>query len=137
MNYTRAIAMCAAALAAAIALGAAAYPVHARAPDAVVVVAPADVVVRHISYADLNLASAAGEKTLNDRVGNAVTDLCLEAVGGFDGSLTQKLSSRACERSAWNEARPQVTQAVLRAGNIASVGVSAIPLTAITIKIAQ
>jgi UrcA family protein len=135
MNYTRAIAMSGATLAAAIALGAAVYPVHAGAPGGVVVVAPADVVV-HINYADLNLASAPGERKLNSRISKAVADLCLETVGAFDGSLTQKLSSRACERSAWNEARPQVARAVQRAEDLASVGVSAIPLTAITIKVA-
>lgn len=103
----------------------------------VVVVAPAERVARHISYADLNLASAAGETTLNNRVDAAVTDLCLDATGGNDGSFTFKTSMMRCSSSAWNEARPQIDRAVQRARDIAFTGKSSIAAALLTISLPQ
>jgi UrcA family protein len=98
------------------------------------VTAPEDIVVRHVSYVDLNLAVAAGQKTLNRRVGSAVTDLCMEATGGF-GSAAFEYSMIRCADGAWKGARPQIARAVKRAQELASTGQSAIVATALTISI--
>jgi len=103
----------------------------------IVVMAPENLVVRHISYADLNLASAAGERTLNRRVGSAVGDLCLEATGGNDGSFSFKSAMKKCSNRGWGEARPQIARAVQRAHDIASTGTSPVAAVAITISLAQ
>ena len=113
-------------------------PASGKSP--IVVVAPQDlqdVVVRHISYADLNLASATGERTLNRRVDGAVSDLCLEATGGNDGSFSFKSNMKKCDSRAWGEARPQIGRAVQRAHDVASTGKSSIAAVAITISLAQ
>jgi UrcA family protein len=134
MNYGKPLAMCAATLIAAVAIGAAASPVGARPQHAVVVVAhPEDLVTRRISYADLNLASAPGERTLTRRVGYAVTSLCNEAVGGEYTSFDYK----DCESGAWRGARPQISLAVQRAREVAATGSSLIVATAITIAAPQ
>jgi UrcA family protein len=99
----------------------------------VVVVANPDVVTRHISYADLNLASSPGEVTLNQRVGGAIRSLCFESTGGSELLGVGHL----CRNSAWSEARPQITQAVHRARDIASTGTSTIAAAAITIQLAK
>jgi UrcA family protein len=101
----------------------------------VVVTAPADILVRRISFADLNLASAAGERTLNRRVGEAVADLCLEATSGGLGIFTPFMMK--CEKRAWSQARPQIGRAVQRAHDIASTGSSPIAAVAITIAIPE
>jgi UrcA family protein len=134
MNYSKPIVFCGATLIAAIALAAAALPVHAGTPRALVIIADAeDSVTRHVSYADLNLAAAAGERTLNQRVGNAVTDVCNEAVGGASTSFQY----RNCLGGAWGRARPQVELAVQRGREIAANGSSAIGAVAITIAAPQ
>jgi len=109
----------------------------ASAKTAIVVVAPADIVTRHISYADLNLASSAGENTLNARVGGAVRSLCDEAVGGEDGSLTGKLATKHCSTSVWDQARPQISSAAERARDIALTGKSTIAAAAIVITLPE
>jgi UrcA family protein len=103
----------------------------------VVVVANPNVVIRHISFADLNLASAAGERTLNRRVGGAVSSLCQEATGGIDGNYMTTISAGKCRQAAWNQALPQITQVTQRARDIASTGVSPIAAAAITIALPQ
>ena len=110
-------------------------PASARAP--ILVVAPAEIVSRHITYADLNLASAAGERTLNGRVHAAVNSLCIEALGEPDGNFTITLEGRRCTNSAWGQARPQIDRAVGRARDMAATGTSTIPAAAITIVIPE
>ena len=105
-------------------------PAHGK---PVVVVANPDVLTRHISFADLNLASLSGERTLNYRVGGAIRGLCSEAAGGEDTSFTTRLEKRKCGNSAWSQARPQIARAAQRARDIASTGVSPIAAAAITI----
>jgi UrcA family protein len=113
-----------------------ATPASGKVP--IVVTAPDEnVVARHISYADLNLASATGERTLIRRVDGAVGDLCLEATGGNDGSFSFKSNMMKCDNRAWGEARPQIARAVQRAHDIASTGTSPIAAAAITISLAQ
>lgn len=112
-----------------------ATPVHAKSP--IVVVADADIVTRHISYADLNLASSAGEATLHRRVGRGIGSLCLEATGGSDAAFMPNVQSRKCRTSAWSQARPQISQAVRRAQDIALTGTSSIAAGAITINLTK
>lgn len=80
---------------------------------------------RHVSYADLNLASLAGEKTLYSRVSGAVTDVCADA--------TYAIANSQCRRFAWNGAEPQMKQAIARARDIAANGFSAIAPVSIRI----
>lgn len=89
-----------------------------------------DAPTRRVSYADLNLATLAGEKTLNKRVGGAVKQVCAEAVpsGNFNEEFL-------CSSFAWSGARPQITRAVMRAREIASTGTSSIMPVAITLSV--
>lgn len=102
-----------------------------------VVTAPANVVTRHISYADLNLATSAGELTLNRRVGRAVSGLCQEATGDGDGNFMTAVAGLKCSKSAWGQARPQIAQAVTRSRDVASTSVSPIAAAAITIDLSK
>jgi len=103
----------------------------------VVVVANPDIVTRHITYADLNLASAPGETTLSRRVGNAVRSLCVEATGGQYSFYAFNAADRRCRTSAWNEARPQISRALHRARDLALTGTSQIAAAAIAIALPQ
>jgi UrcA family protein len=111
-----------------------ATPVQAK---SIVVVADADIVTRHITYADLNLASSPGEVTLNQRLGGAIKSLCLEATGGADASFVPNVWNRKCRTSAWSQARPQVSQAVSRARDSALTGTSSVAAVAITINLTK
>lgn len=101
----------------------------------IVVTSPAELVVRHISYADLNLASLSGEKTLKYRVGGAVRSLCDEVAGPDTGDLQSTVAIMECGKDAWGQARPQMARAVARAHEIALTGTSTIAATAITISL--
>lgn len=76
---------------------------------------------------DLNLASAAGEKTLNSRVRGAVRRVCVDQPASHP--------YLNCEHYAWGEARPQMKRAVARAREIAATGTSSIAPVAIVIAI--
>lgn len=108
-----------------------ASPASGKAP--IEVTGDPNMVVRHVSYADLNLASAAGEKRLNGRVKGAVRHVCKEAVGTDNGSYIYEIRMMRCDRSAWDGARPQIARAVERAHQIALTGTSSIPPVAISI----
>lgn len=137
MNYGKALAVCGASLIAAVAIGLTASPGHSNPPTAVVVVAnPADYVVRRVTYADLNLASAPGERTLNRRVRYAVGDLCNEALGEPPSSANI-FAYKECTGAAWHGAAPQIADAVQRARQIAASGTSSIALSAITIGLPE
>lgn len=88
-----------------------------------------DAPTRFVSYRDLNLATLAGEKTLNGRVRGAVRDVCSEAVPSSEFHIVF-----SCKSSAWSGARPQIARAVMRAREIASTGTSAILPVAITLS---
>ena len=79
-----------------------------------------------VSYADLNLASLQGEKTLNRRVGGATEVVCNPH---FDS-----MERMYCISYAWRGARPQIAQAVQRAREYALTGYTRIPLVAIAIS---
>ncbi len=86
----------------------------------------------HVRHSDLNLVSAAGERTLNRRVGSATRKVCMPLdLGGAPG----KRIVSSCKEFAWNGARPQIASAVLRAREIAATGTSAIPAVAIAISV--
>jgi UrcA family protein len=102
----------------------------------VVVTAPpqeADLVVRRVGYADLDLALPDGRATLHHRVGFAVGDVCAEANLFDNGSPEFKTGVLKCSNAAWNSARPQIARAIQRANDIAARGWS--PIAAATISI--
>ena len=103
----------------------------------VVVTAPSDLVVRHVSYADLDLAVPLGQAALNDRVEFAIGDVCSEANHFDNGSFAFKAGLKSCSNVAWNDARPQIARAVERANQIAATGTSSIAAAAITITTAR
>lgn len=82
-----------------------------------------------VSYADLNLASAAGENTLIVRVRGAVRRVCEDQ--------TDPHPYVNCRSFAWKGAKPQIDRAVARAKELALNGTSAIPPVAILIATPQ
>lgn len=84
---------------------------------------------RLVSYRDLNLATLAGEKTLNTRVRGAVKDVCAESVPSGEFHIVY-----SCRGYAWRGARPQIARAVMRARELASTGTSAIMPVTITLS---
>ncbi|HXG81691.1 MAG TPA: UrcA family protein [Sphingomicrobium sp.] len=102
----------------------------------VVVYAEPDENVRteRVSFGDLDLATVKGQRILLRRVGSAVNHVC--PYGG-DQIGVQQLGYRLCSDGAWQDARPQIAQAVARAKEIAMTGKSSIAATAITIRVAS
>ena len=124
--------------AAALVAGGLFLPTSATAKDnPVLVTAPTELLVRHVSYADLDLALPAGVSTLNDRVDFAIGDVCTEANLGDNGSFSFKSGMMKCSNEAWSGARPQIASAVQRAREIATAGSSPIAAAAITISIGR
>ncbi len=106
----------------------------------VVVTAPpeeAGLVVRRVSYADLDLALPSGRSALHDRVGFAVGDVCTEANLFDNGSPEFKTGVMQCSNAAWGNARPQIARAVQRANDIAANGWSPIAATTISISLSR
>jgi len=92
----------------------------------------ANVRTERVSYADLNLASVAGERKLHRRVDNAVKRVCLFR----DGTVGLPSNGyNLCADGAWDGATPQIAQAIQRAKDIALTGKSSIAAAAITISI--
>ena len=126
MKYANALAMGGATLIAAAAVVLTATPVQGRPTRPVVITGEqSEVVTRHVTFADLNLASISGERALKKRVGFAVQDVCTEAVGRSDAWLMHY-----CRIGAWQDARPQIARAVERAREIAFTGTSTITAAA-------
>lgn len=122
MNYANALAMGGATLITAAALALTATPLHGRPSKPVVITGEQqDAVTTRVTYADLNLASAVGERALNRRVSFAVQDVCGEAVGQSDIWMMHY-----CSVDAWKGARPQIATAVQRAREMAFTGSSTI-----------
>lgn len=84
-----------------------------------------------VSYADLNLAERRDLKRLKLRVTGAVQRVCL-----FEDSRAglQDRGYYRCAGEAWDDANPQIAQAVERARQIALTGQSSIPAAAISIS---
>lgn len=87
-----------------------------------------------VSYADLDLVTSSGERTLFRRVSGAVRRVCL-----YQNSKPglQAGGYYRCADGAWDGANPQIAQAVARAKEIAMTGKSSIAATAITITVAN
>ena len=133
MKYARTLAMCGATFVAAVSIAAATSPVHAGASHPVIVTGQrTEYVTRYVSYADLNLASAADEGILKVRVRVAVNEVCDEAVGHRD-----QYDFRGCTYDSWAGARPQISRAVRRARDIALTGSSPLAAVAITIDLGR
>jgi UrcA family protein len=66
-----------------------------------------------ISYADLDLGTAAGRARLDSRIRRAAKQLCLDE-GVRD--LADRLNQKACLNFAVASARPQIEQAIVTAG---------------------
>lgn len=80
----------------------------------IIVQAPtADVRTERVSYYDLNLATRAGERRLEHRVGGAVERVCLHDQGRWYGMAVPDYNQ--CADRAWRGARPQMIGAVYRA----------------------
>ena len=88
---------------------------------------PQQLNTEHVPYGDLNLAAAADRKTLYNRVGSAVRNVC-----NFD-SVGIASDYRACAGLAWKDARPQIDAALGRASQLAANGQSSFAAGAITI----
>ena len=86
----------------------------------------------HVSYADLDLSQGKDEKKLNLRVAGAVKRVCLfeHARNGLQDS-----GYYSCADDAWDQARPQIAQAVDRATQLAMTGTTTIAATAISINV--
>lgn len=67
-----------------------------------------------VSYRDLNLNLIAHRKILDDRVGNAVREVCSIGAGNL-----QSPDYRLCANQAWAGARPQIIRAYVRAAQLA------------------
>ena len=67
-----------------------------------------------VSYRDLNLNLIAHRKILDERVGNAVREVCSVGAGN-----RQSPDYRLCANQAWAGARPQITRAYVRAAELA------------------
>jgi UrcA family protein len=133
MRYAKALSISAAF---ALTIFAPGTPAAGKNPRIVVIAPPSsEIVVRRVSFADLNLASPAGERSLNSRVSYAVNDLCYDVTGGDDGTLRMKQVLKKCSGSAWDQARPQMAQAIQRAREIAQTGTSSITAAALTISL--
>lgn len=65
--------------------------------------------VERVKFADLNLASAAGQQRLHNRVNGAIERVC-EIDLGRDG--LQDRGYYSCAGAAWNSAAPQIAEAV-------------------------
>lgn len=91
------------------------------------------VATRRVSFADLDLALASGQKTLHRRVSGAVRSVCLEATGPNPIEWAES----ACRTDVWRDARPQMARAVQRARDMALNGTSAIAPVAISISVAS
>lgn len=121
-------------LALAATAGIAAAPAPAQ-PGPVTVTAPPPepVPTRRVSYADLDLANAEGQIVLHRRVRVAVLDVCRESVGLMPPMFVEQ----KCRSEAWDGARRQIAQAVLRAQQIASTGSSSIAAGSIAISLSR
>ena len=86
----------------------------------VVVIADEAPPTRHVSFADLNLASADGKRTLGQRVRSAVDDVCSEALG----PLPILYAKQACFRETWQDTGPQLTNAIQRARGLTGSGLT-------------
>jgi UrcA family protein len=101
------------------AMPAAAQPAPPASQEAPIVITrrlpPApDLLVRTVYISDLNLETAQGQKTMEDRVAKAVEDMCTipSPLPSYKGKMEQP-----CRDEAWESARWQMRDAMQRAHN--------------------
>jgi UrcA family protein len=82
--------------------------------DVVVRGLPEGARMQMVSHRDLNLNLIAHRKILDQRVGNAVREVCSVGAGN-----RQSTDYRMCANQAWAGARPQITRAYVRAAQLA------------------
>ena len=70
---------------------------------------PGPSATRTVSYADLNLASTAGQQTLNRRIAGAVRSVCSNPMAG---QLSERSADRRCAAEARKKAEPQAAAAI-------------------------
>jgi len=80
-----------------------------------------------VSYADLNIGSAAGLATLRQRVRGAASTLCRPNLPGITG---ERIRRYRCFRAAIASARPQIDAAVARRAAAQLAAARAITITA-------
>lgn len=100
----------------------------------IVVTGPStNVITRHVSYRDLNLASRADERRFTIRVSETVNEVCDSL------SPTGRVHIQTvCRTEAWRGVRPQIAQAVRRARQpLASAGQAVSALGAITLTLVR
>jgi UrcA family protein len=132
MKPARALPLCAALVFTAFASGLSS-PAIGKSGPIVVSSPPEDTLIRRVSYADLNLAAAPGQKRLVNRVRYAIDDFCFQLMGGMDGTFMLSTGQAQCKRASWDQAHPQIELAFQRAREIAASGQSSIIATALTI----
>ena len=98
------------------------------------VAASPDIVTRNITYADLDLASAAGEATLNRRVRGAIRSLCSQANGH---PTSDWYAGHDCQMTAWRQVAPQIDRAVRQARDIALTGIAPTVGAAVAIDLSK
>ena len=85
--------------------------------------------IERVPYGDLNLSASADRKRLYARVGSAVRNVCDFDAAAIVGDY------RACSTAAWKDARPQIAEALDRAGQVALSGQPAGAAGALTISV--
>ena len=132
MTTLKALSLCTTLAASFVALGS--TPAAGKSPPIFVQGQPDDVITRHVSYADLNLARPDGARALMTRVGSAVNGLCGQVAASRDVSIMTGVAANRCSRASWSQARPQIDVALQRAREIAMTGRSSIAATALVIS---
>ena len=133
MRYAKALSFCAAIVVSASAVSGVGSPAYGKGGPILVNAPPEDMVVRHVSYADLNLAAPAGERALISRVRFAVNDMCSAVSQAYDSAFRN--AENRCTNASWDQAKPQIDSALSRAREIAQTGRSSIVAAALTITL--
>jgi len=133
MSYLKSLSVCATLAASVVAIGSS--PAAGKSGPIFVQGPSDDVISRHISYADLDLARPAGAHALVTRVGSAVNGLCGQVAASREVSILTSVATNRCSRASWDQARPQIDGALQRAREIAMTGRSSIAATAVVVSV--
>ena len=93
-----------------------------------------DLPTQRVGFADLNLASAQDQLTLDRRVGSAVKQVCIASGHTIERNLEARASYRGCSDFAWDGARPQIAAAIDRARALALNGNGAMVVGSIAVS---
>ena len=92
-----------------VAFSACGSPAVAQEPEFTVYGESMNAQIERVAFADLDLASARGQSSLNHRVGGAIERVC-DIDLGRDG--LQDRGYYACASNAWGSAAPQIAEAI-------------------------